>query len=68
MWTLIELNKTTIDSNLKEKINQIMKNKNLTNKDIAYGNFLFAKHEMEQKNIVSKQRHADDDCYWQYYG
>tara|TARA_B100001123_G_scaffold410956_1_gene506646 strand:+ start:167 stop:1834 length:1668 start_codon:yes stop_codon:yes gene_type:complete len=50
MWTLMELNKTIIDPNLKEKISKIMKNKNLTNKDIAYGNFLFAKHEMEQKN------------------
>ena len=50
MWTLIELNQTVVDINLKEKINKIMKNKNLTNKDIAYGNFLLAKHEMEQKN------------------
>ena len=53
MWTLIELNKTSIDSSLK-KINQIMKNKNLTDKDKAYGNFLLSKYEMNLKKNIKK--------------
>ena len=49
--TLSVLDEKILDLNLKGKINEVMSSKNLTQKDIAYGNFLLAKYELQQKNF-----------------
>ena len=49
--TLSRLKKENLDLNLKNKINEIMKNKNLPKKDIAYGNFLLSKYELQKQNF-----------------
>ena len=51
IWTRQELRKKSIDIKLKNSIDLIMKSKKLTNKDIAYGNFLYAKYESQKKNF-----------------
>ena len=51
IWTRQELSKKSIDIKLKNSIDLIMKSKKLTNKDIAYGNFLYAKYESQKKNF-----------------
>ena len=47
---LIDLDKRILDSNLKNKINEIMKSSNSTKKNIAYGNFLLSKYEFKEQN------------------
>ncbi len=49
--TLCVLDEKILDINLKKKIKEIMSIKNITKKDIAYGNFLLAKYELKQKNF-----------------
>ncbi|MBA1337633.1 MAG: Tetratricopeptide (TPR) repeat [Pelagibacterales bacterium] len=49
--TLTDLKKDKIDSNLKIKIEKIMKEKKLSQKDIAYGNFLLSKHEYQNESF-----------------
>ena len=51
VWAKNELSKENIDVNLKKKIDLVMKSKNPTNKDMAYGNFLYAKSELQKKNF-----------------
>jgi len=48
--TLLELSKEPINENLRNKIHKIIKEKNINNKDIAYGHFLFSKYEERKKN------------------
>ena len=48
------LDKEILDPNLKSKINEILKNKNLTKKDVAYGNFLLSKYEFQQENYENE--------------
>ena len=49
--TLCVLDEKILDLNLKKKIKEIMSLKNITKKDIAYGNFLLGKYELQQKNF-----------------
>ena len=48
--TLCSLNKNKLDLNLVKNIKSTMKNKNLSKKDFAYGNFLLAKHALKNSN------------------
>ena len=48
--TLIDLRKDKIDLSLKQKIEKIIKEKKLSQKDIAYGNFLLSKYEFQNEN------------------
>jgi len=47
---LSELEKNTIDSKLKNKIDKIVKNKDSTKRNIAYGNYLLSKYTRNTKN------------------
>ena len=49
-YHLSNLKKEVLDLNLKKRINKIMENKNCTKRNIAYGNFLLSKYELEAKN------------------
>ena len=48
---LSELKKDILDSNLKNKIGQILKSKNSGQRNVAYGNYLLAKLEKKDKNF-----------------
>ena len=48
---LSTLKEEILDIKLKKKINEIMKNKNITKKDIAYGNFLLSKFALKERNF-----------------
>jgi len=48
-YDLISLNKEILNLNLKNKINEIIKNKNCTKNNLAYGSFLLAKYEFNEK-------------------
>ena len=50
LYNLSDLNKKILNSNTKSKIKKIMKNKNSTKKNIAYGNFLLSRYELKEKN------------------
>ena len=47
---LSELKKEILDTNLKNKIEKVIKNNQSTKNNIAYGNFLFSKYEKKTKN------------------
>jgi len=47
---LIDLDKGILDSNLKNKINEIMKKSSSSKKNIAYGNFLLSRYEFKEQN------------------
>ena len=47
---LIGLNKEYLDLNLKKKINETIRSKNISEKNLAYGNFILAKYEYQKKN------------------
>ena len=49
-YYLSELKKDILDSQLKSKIEKIIKNNNSTKINIAYGNFLLSKYENKVKN------------------
>ena len=49
MWS--DLDKGILNLELKKKIKYIMKNGNLLKKDVAYGNFLLAKYEFQDRNF-----------------
>ena len=49
-YYLSELKKEILNSNLKNKIEKSLSNKNLTRKDSAFGNYLLAKYERKEKN------------------
>lgn len=57
LFTKIELNKETIDVKLKKKINEFMDKKNLSQKDYAYGNFILARHELQNRNFEKEFDH-----------
>ena len=48
MWS--DLDKGILNLELKKKIKYIMKNGNLLKKEVAYGNFLLAKYEFQDRN------------------
>jgi len=48
---LCVLDEKNLDISLKKKINEIMSIKNISKKDIAYGNFLLAKYELKERNF-----------------
>ena len=50
LYNLSDLNKKILNSNTKSKIKKILKNKNSTKKNIAYGNFLLSRYELKGKN------------------
>jgi len=47
---LAELKKDTLNTDLKNKINKVFMNKNLTKTNSAFGNYLLAKYERKSKN------------------
>jgi len=49
-YYLTELKKDILNSDLKNKINKILLNKNLTKRNSAFGNYLLAKYERKSKN------------------
>ena len=49
-YHLSDLENTILNSNLKKKIDKIMKKSNLTKKNLAYGNFLLSNYELQLKN------------------
>ena len=49
MWS--DLDKGILNLELKKKIKYIMKNGNLLKKEVAYGNFLLAKYEFQDRNF-----------------
>ena len=48
-YDLISLNKEILNLNLKNRINKIIENKKCTQNNLAYGNFLLAKYEFNEK-------------------
>ena len=51
LYNWSDLDDEILDLKLKKKINLIMKNKQLSKKDLAYGNFLFAKYEFKKRDF-----------------
>ena len=51
LLSLTELNKEILDEKLKKLINQILKNKNVSKKNMAYGHFLLAKYALKEKDL-----------------
>ena len=49
-YNLCDLKKDVLDENLKKKIEKILKKKNYTKMDAAYGNFLLSRYEYKDKN------------------
>ena len=49
--TWSDLDEKILNSDLRKKIIEIIKNKYLTKKDSSYGNFLFAKYEYRDRNF-----------------
>jgi|LUMJ01.1.fsa_nt_gb tetratricopeptide (TPR) repeat protein len=81
-YDLISLNKEILNSNLKNKINEIIKNKNCTKNNLAYGSFLLAKYEHNEKKYekefnylleghryyfdIKNKKYQNDVGYWLY--
>ena len=79
-YDLISLNKEILDLNLKNKINEIIKNKNCTKNNLVYGSFLLAKYEFNEKKYekefnylleghryyfdIVNKKYKDDVEYW----
>ena len=79
-YDLISLNKEILDLNLKNKINEIIKNKNCTKNNLVYGSFLLAKYEFNKKKYekefnylleghryyfdIVNKKYKDDVEYW----
>ena len=49
-YLLSDLEKGILNSKLKEKISESIKNKKLTKKNLSYANFLLSKYELKEKN------------------
>ena len=49
-YELSNLKKEILDTNLKNKVNKIIKEKKSTKQNLAYGNFLLSKYELKDKN------------------
>ena len=56
-YYLSNLKKEILDSNLKNKICEIIKRKNSTKKNTAYGYFLLSKYELNAKNYKKEFKH-----------
>ena len=56
-YYLSDLKKDILDSNLKNKIYEIIKRRNSTKKNIAYGNFLLSRYELKAKNYKKEFNH-----------
>ena len=54
---LSDLKKEILDSNLKIKINDILKNKSVSVRNKAYGNYLLARYERSEKNYDTEFKH-----------
>ena len=53
-FDLSELDEKILDSNLKNKIYEIIERSNSTKKNIAYGNFLLSKYEFKNSNYKNE--------------
>ncbi len=56
-YYLSELKKKIINSNLKNKIYEIVEKENSTKKNIAYGNLLLSRYELKAKNYEKEFNH-----------
>ena len=56
-YYLSDLKEEILHSNLKNKIYEIIKRKNSTKKNIAYGNFLLSRYELKAKNYKKEFNH-----------
>ena len=66
LYDLIDLKKKIIDSNLKNKIVKIMNSGNFYKKNLAYGNFLLSKYELQLKNYEKEFKYLikGHQCYF----
>ena len=53
-YELSNFKKEILDSNLKSKIDKIIKEKKSTKKNLAYGNFLLSKYELKNRNYENE--------------
>ena len=49
-YALSDLDKKSLDENLKKKINEVKMKNNSRNQNLSYGNFLLSKYELKSKN------------------
>ena len=56
-YYLSDLKEEILHSNLKNKIYEIIKKRNSTKKNIAYGNFLLSRYELKAKNYKKEFNH-----------
>ena len=56
-YYLSDLKEEILHSNLKNKIYEIVKRRNSTKKNIAYGNFLLSRYELKAKNYKKEFNH-----------
>ena len=56
-YYLSDLKEEILHSNLKNKIYEIIKRRNSTKKNIAYGNFLLSRYELKAKNYKKEFNH-----------
>tara|TARA_B100000029_G_scaffold195555_1_gene193650 strand:+ start:1443 stop:3209 length:1767 start_codon:yes stop_codon:yes gene_type:complete len=56
---LSELKKDIVNDNLKDKIKNIIEDKNSTKQNIAYGNYLLAKYERKNKNYKKELNYLE---------
>ena len=65
-YYLSDLKKDILDSNLKNKIYEIIKRRNSTKKNIAYGNFLLSRYELKAKNYKKEFDHLLKGHYYYF--
>ena len=56
-YYLSDLKKEILNSNLKNKIYEIIKRRNATKRNVAYGNFLLSRYELKAKNYEKEFNH-----------
>jgi len=57
LYLLSRVNEKILNSNLKNKIYEIIEKKNCSKKNIAYGNFLLSRYELKAKNYKNEFNH-----------
>ena len=57
LYLLSRVNEKILNSNLKKKIYKIIKKKNFTKKNIAYGNFLLSRYELKARKYKNEFNH-----------
>ena len=57
LYLLSRVNEKILNSNLKKKIYKIIKKKNCTKKNIAYGNFLLSRYELKARKYKNEFNH-----------